>query len=104
MILASGLPVVLDLAMEVDLLGPDTLTVKADHLFAISKEAIKRRYLDDLWRAKAATSPRSLSAIVLSEPVVDAVRKELRKRTGHSCDADELTRLLGAEVIRADIS
>lgn len=101
--LTGGLPVVLDLAMEVDLLGPDSLAAKADHLFAISKEAIKRRYLDELWRAKAATSPRSLSAIVLSEPVVEAVRKELRRQTGHNCDPAELARILAGDVLRADI-
>jgi len=102
--LTGGLPVVLDLAMEVDLLGPDSLAVKSDHLFAISKEAIKRRYLDELWRAKAATSPRSLSTVVLSEAVLEAVRKELRRQTGHNCDSAELGKILAADVLRADIS
>lgn len=58
----------------------------------------------ELWRAKAATSPRSLSAIVLSEPVVEAVRKELRRQTGHNCDSVELAKILAGDVLRADIS
>ena len=39
--LTGGLPVVVDLTMEVDLLGDDPLGSKADALFHLSKEAIK---------------------------------------------------------------
>jgi hypothetical protein len=55
-----------------------------------------------LWKAKAATTPRSLSAILLSDVVVDAVRKELRRQTGYNGEVAELARALREEVIRAE--
>jgi predicted type IV restriction endonuclease len=101
--LTGGLPVVVDLALDVDLLGDESLAVKSDALFYLSKEAIKRRLLDDIWQAKAATSPRSLASVVLSESVVEAVRKELRRQTSYNGEVDELRRILEGEVIRAEL-
>lgn len=100
--LTGGLPVVLDLALEIDLLGDRTLGDKADALFHLSKQAFKRRLLDDLWKAKAATSPRSLASVVLSDVVVDAVRKELRRRTGYNSDVADLARILRTDVLRVE--
>jgi hypothetical protein len=100
--LTGGLPLIIDLAFEVDLLSDDSLGQKADGLFPLSKEALKRRLLDDLWKAKAATAPKSLSGVLLSDVVVDAVRRELRRRTGYNGDAAELARALREEVIRAE--
>ena len=82
--LTAGLPVVLDLALEVDLLGEGGPTQKAETLFYLSKEAFKRHLIDELWKVKAATSPESLAAVVTSETVIEQIRKELRRQTGHS--------------------
>src|SRR5690606_5704079 len=84
--MTAGLPVVIDLALEVDLLGDVSLATKVDDLFYLTKEAFKRRLIDDLWRARAATSPKSLAQVLLSEAVVDAVRKELRRQTSYNAD------------------
>src|SRR4051795_13174149 len=92
--LTPGLPVVIDLALEVDLLGDGGPSHKADALFPLSKEAFKRRVIDDLWRAKAATSPKSLTSVLLSDVVLEAARKELRRQTSHNIDVKELARLL----------
>jgi hypothetical protein len=100
--LTGELPLIIDLALEVDLLSDDSLAQKADGLFHLSKEALKRRLLDDLWKAKAATAPKSLSGILLSEVVVDAVRKELRRQTGYNGDVTEIARALREQVIRAE--
>jgi predicted type IV restriction endonuclease len=101
--LTGGLPVIVDLAMDVDLLGDGSLAAKSDALFYLSKEAIKHRMLDELWQEKAATSARSLASIVLSESVVEAVRKELRRQTSFNGEADQLRQVLAGEVIRAEL-
>jgi hypothetical protein len=72
--LTGGLPLIIDLALEVDLLSGDPLAHKADRLFHLTKEALKRRLLDDLWKAKAATEPKSLAGVLVSDVVVDAVQ------------------------------
>lgn len=101
--LAIGLPVSLDLVVEVDLLGDDSASVKADGLFYLAKESLKRRQIDELWRAKAATSPTVLGAVLLSESVLDEARKELRRRTGHNVGLKDLQELLEQSVLRPDI-
>jgi hypothetical protein len=100
--LTGGLPLIIDLALEVDVLSDGSLAQKADGLFQLSKEALKRGLLDDLWKAKAATAPTSLSGVLLSEAVVDAVRKELRRQTGYNGDVAEIARALRDQVIRAE--
>jgi predicted metal-binding protein len=100
--LTGGLPVTVDLALEVDLLAPGPSAQKSDALFYLSKDAFKRRLLDDLWKAKAATSPKSLSTVLLSDVVLESVRKEVRRQTGFNGDVAELARIIRDDVIRAD--
>jgi hypothetical protein len=102
--LTGGLPVVVDLALEVDLLGDATAAQKANDLFYLSKEAIKRGLLDELWRTKAATSPKSLANVMLSDPMIEALRKELRKQTGYNGDPSELKKTVREEVIRPELA
>ena len=101
--LTGGLPVIIDLALEVDLLSDaTTASQRADALFYLTKEALRHRMLEDLWKAKAATSPKSLSHALLSDSVLMALRKELRRQTGHNSDEGEIARLLRSEVIRPE--
>jgi predicted type IV restriction endonuclease len=92
--LTGGLPVVIDLAFEVDLLGNEATAQKVGKLFYLTRESLKRRQIDELWRAKRATSPQSLGRVLISEAVVEAIRKELRRQTGHNVATEDLARLL----------
>lgn len=98
----GGLPVVIDLAFEVDLLGPETVAAKAAALYYISRESLKRRQIDELWKAKRATSPKSLAKVLVSGSVTDSIRKELRRSTGLNVEAHEIARLLRETVLRPD--
>jgi predicted type IV restriction endonuclease len=100
--LTAGLPVVIDLAIEVDLLSDQTVAQKANQLFYLTRESLKRWQIDALWKTKRATSPRSLADTVLSETVAEAVRKELRRRTGQNVEATEIARLLRETVLRVE--
>jgi hypothetical protein len=100
--LTSGLPVALDMALEVDLLGDGGPAQKTDALFYLSKEAFKRRLIDDLWRVKAATSAKSLGIAIVSDPVIEQIRKELRRLTGHNIEASQLRDLLVSSVLRPE--
>ena len=99
---APGAPVLVELALEVDLTGSESINQKADGLFFITKEAFKRHLIDEVWREKVARSPRSLASVILSDPVTDAVRKELRRRTGHQVDPAAVAKLIRESVIRPD--
>jgi predicted type IV restriction endonuclease len=100
--LTGGLPVVIDLVATVDLLSAEQLPKKVDQMYYLSRESLKRRQIDELWLARRATSPKSLAQILLSEPVTTAIRKELKRATGHNADTAELEVLLRQTVLRPD--
>ncbi|MFN8508941.1 MAG: type I restriction enzyme HsdR N-terminal domain-containing protein [Dehalococcoidia bacterium] len=100
--LSPGMPVEIDLALDVNILGEDTPAQKVNKFFYLTKEAMKKKVIDDVWKARRATSPKSLAANVCSDAVVDALRKELRRQTGHAVEAIELRRLLRTTVIRPE--
>lgn len=100
--ITGGLPIVVDLALEVDLLGEDSLAQKANELYYLTKESLKRRQIDTLWQAKRATSPKSLASVLCSENVVTALRKELKRVTGQSVTDVEVVRLLNETVLRPE--
>jgi hypothetical protein len=100
--LSGGLPVVVDLAFEANLLGEETVAQKANQLFYLTQESLKRRQVDELWKAKRATSPKSLADVLTSEVVADAIRKELRRRTGQNVEVKEIVRLLTETVVRPE--
>lgn len=100
--ITGGLPIVVDLALEVDLSSDDTLSHKANQLYYLTKESLKRRQIDTLWQAKRATSPKSLAKVLTSDNVVTAIRKELKRTTGQSVTDPEVVRLLNATVLRPE--
>jgi len=103
--LVPGMPVSVDLVVEVDLMGDgETLARKVDKLAHMSKEFMKHGTLDDLWKVNAATSPSSLAQTILSDAVLDVARKELKRRTGYSMDAAELGRCIRDAVILPELT
>ncbi len=100
--LSAGLPVEIDLALDIDLVGDETVGKKADQLFYLTRESLKRRQLDEVWKTKRATSPKSLASVIGSPAVAEAVRKELRRVTGQRVETDEIVRLLRETVIRSE--
>jgi predicted type IV restriction endonuclease len=100
--ITGGLPIVVDLALEVDLFGEETVAQKANLLYYLTRESLKRRQIDTLWQAKRATSPKSLARVLCSENVVSAIRKELKRTTGQSVTESEILRLLNATVVRPE--
>jgi predicted type IV restriction endonuclease len=98
--LTGGLPVVTELAFSIDLSIDTSPSQKAGLLFYLSKDAMKRRLIDELWSAKVATSPKSIAHVLMSDVIVEAIRKQLRKQSGHNVDLQELKRVLAETVLR----
>lgn len=96
-------PVEITLVFEVDLLSEDTVSRKADLLFFVSRESMKRRQIEDLWKTRMATSAKSLAATLLTENIIEAIRKELRRKTSYRVDPKELKTLLRDTVIRPEL-
>lgn len=100
--ITAGLPVVTDLVHQADLLTDQPISQKVNDFFFFSREAIKRGLIKTLWEARRATSPTSLAGVIMTEPVLVAIRKELRKSTGQAIGMTDLIKLLKETVIRPD--
>ncbi|MGH2758199.1 MAG: hypothetical protein ACRDKJ_01405 [Actinomycetota bacterium] len=98
--LTGGLPVVVDLAFQIDLLGEDTVAQKTNLLFYLSRESLKRRQIDELWKRTAATSPKSLAKALLSDEVCSSIRRTLKRQTGQNIDETEIANLLRKSVLQ----
>lgn len=71
-------PGALHVLLEVDLLSDMAPAKKVEGLFYLHRAALKRELIGDLWKRKAATAPTAMADVLLSESVIDAVRKEVR--------------------------
>jgi len=100
---ATGAPVETHLVLDVDLLDGSTVGDKAGQLLYLHKSAMKRERIAELWRQKAATAPAALVAVLLSETVLDAARKEVRRRSGYNPDLQSLANTIRGEVVRGDL-
>ena len=92
--ITGGLPVEMDLAFSVNLLGEDTVAQKSNQLFYLSRESLKRRQMDELWKARRATSPKAMAKVLLAESVLSAIHRELRKQSGHTLENAQIAQLL----------
>lgn len=100
--LTGGLPIQVDLTLDTNLLGDSTVNQKVDELIYLTRESLKRNQIYEVWKAKVATSPKSLAEALLSDSVTDEIRKELRRNTGHRIDQSEIICLLQDTVIRKE--
>ena len=101
--MTPGLPVLMDMVLDIDLLSDDPVAKKADAMFYLSREAFKRKAVDELWKQRAATSAKVIAKIIMSDKIIEDIRKELRRQTGFNADAKVLKDALVAEVVRPEV-
>lgn len=99
----TGQQVSTHLALDVDILGEDSIARKIDSLFYLHRDALKRGFIDELWKRKAATSPTALAEVLLTDSVLNAVRREIRRASGFNPEPDELARIIRNEVVGPDL-
>lgn len=91
-----------ELILDVDLLGEGDPAAKADALFHLSKEAVEQGRLEHLRKWREALKGGPLAEAVQSASVVEAIRAEVRRRTGHYGhvgDSWDVLRALREEVL-----
>lgn len=100
---SAGNPVETNLVISVDLMDERTVAQKAGDLFYVHKNAMKRDLVKELWQHRAATAPEALVDVLLSDTVLDELRKEIRRRSGYNPDTAELAATLREGVIRNEL-
>ncbi len=100
----TGQQVSTNLVLELDLLGDEPTSRKIDGFFYLHRSAMKRELIDDLWKRKVATAPRSLAEILLGDPVLDTIRKEIRRASKYNPEPSEIAKILRNEVLRPELA
>jgi hypothetical protein len=82
-------PIRRDLVMDVDLNETPTAQL-VEQFYYLSRESLKRREVERLWRERTAVGPSNLVKVLFSAPVLDRIRKELRAITGCNPSPEDL--------------
>ena len=98
----AGAPIETSLLMQVDLLDESTVNAKAAQLFYLHKSAMRHDKITELWHQRAATAPSALVDVLLSDSVLDELRKEVRRRSGYNPELSALAATLKESVIRPE--
>src|ERR1043165_8062336 len=97
-------PIETELVLEFDFL---TLSPKSaaqlENLYLLTRESMVKSGLYAYHDHIQATSKFYLAAVVLGDPVIDTIRRELRRVSDVKVDADELRSLLREEVIKREV-
>jgi hypothetical protein len=94
-------PINVQLVAEADLLAKDQ-TAAVDLLYLISREGVMRDEAAKYWATKLALSAPNLVKVLLSEGVLNKMRRELRQMTGQRLSPEELRRLLLSQLVRPE--
>ena len=79
------------LIFEVDILDENLKpSTKTDLMFLISKEGLSKGRLADYLASQNAISPKTLKPIFLSDDVLSAVRKEIKRKTKFNVELKDL--------------
>lgn len=97
-------PISADLVLDLDLLSMQPGDEDAlEDLFLISKEGIQRSGLDAYNDQLRVRNKFNLAALILSEPILHAIRRELKRISPDvRISVEELKEALGHEVIKRD--
>jgi hypothetical protein len=100
-----GQPISQDLLMSLNFPSLSTKNDSdLDSLFLLTREAQGKSLLNDFHEQRQALSRYCVGAVVLSEPVVSVIRRELKRLSPDvKIDLEEIARVLTEEVIKRDI-
>ena len=96
-------PVNVELVFEVDLLCTDRAGV-VDLLYLISRQAVLKDAVKKYWTDKLAVSAPNIVRALLSDDVINEMRKEFKELTGYKLSLDDVRRLLLSQVVRPELA
>lgn len=80
---------------------------KTDHLdmlFSLCKRGVERDLIDDFYQYKQSVNRYTVGAILMSEPALNLIRKELKRlNDGIKVSAEELAIMLEHEILKLDL-
>lgn len=100
-----GKPIGFDLVIQIDFLNLNPKSSSSiESLYLLTKEGLGRSVLGDYHTQRQALSRFFIGAITLSEPVLDVIRRELRKISPDvKIDNEQIKDVLVQEIIKRDV-
>jgi len=97
-------PIAHDEVFSLDLLDPDCKPMDLlERLYLISREAVSANEIDSYYRTKEASSRYVIAQLLLGEPVLSTIRRQLRGLfDGLKITDDEISEVLRAEIIKRE--
>ncbi len=88
--ISNSTPIEHTLLFEVDLLAEGTPSSKVDKLWMLSRNALKKGMLNEIWKAESALQDSVLAKALTSPNVQKHLRAEVRKLTNQLVDSERL--------------
>ena len=97
-------PIDAELVLDIDLLALNAKSAQdLENLYLLTRESMLKSGLYAYHDHLQATNKFYLAAVVLSDPVLDTVRRELRRLSDAKVETDELREALRQEVIKREV-
>ena len=97
-------PIETELVLEFDFLALSPKSAaQLENLYLLTRESMVKSGLYAYHDHLQATNKFYLAAVVLGDPVIDTIRRELRRVSDVKVEADELRTLLREEVIKREV-
>jgi predicted type IV restriction endonuclease len=97
-------PIETELVLEFDFLSLSSKSsTQLENLYLLTRESMVKSGLYAYHDHLQATNKFYLAAIVLSDPVIDTIRRELRRVSDVKVEVDELRTLLKEEVMKREV-
>ena len=75
-----------------------------DLLFLLCKRGVQKDLIADFYEYKQSVNRYTIGALLLSDPILTVVRRELRRlKTGLNVDVEEIGEMMAAEVLKRDL-
>ncbi len=91
-----------EMVFRVSMLDPTPTEEKAALFYLISKEGVQEQVLDEYWERMRVLNPGRIASMLLSDDVLNLLRRELQRTANYRIDAHTLYALLVKDVLRPD--
>ncbi len=90
-----------ELFISFSLLDPSSIDY--NEVFYLTRESLTKGIIDEYWDYKNALKPSVVLNVLLSQAVIDKLRKEVSTASGYKVTSEEIVDILVAKLIRSDV-
>jgi len=90
-----------ELFLEFSLLDPSSIDY--NDLYILTRESLKKGLIDKYWEYKNALKPSVVLNVLLSQSVIDKLRREVSAVSGYKVTSEKIVDILVSRVIRPEV-